>query len=292
LINKYIPIALNCVFEEYESQSTVKQEGEGKGIENTAIEEVWEEQLESDGEESPQPSLLKNKKEASQEEEKHLELQNGNSEEKPQFNPFLEENPGEGTEKRDKNTREEDLPIEEEEKLGFSEIDSFVDLGASKNTILSNGKKEHEENEDTISMASSEFSILTTSDLKSLASIKTTKSEKKKKKEVKVDLEHLSNIDPEDEWLQCETGSIVDSIMTGEHSNAISDYSVIDNIHSFAMSSASIVNTKRDIYAEDIVMQKIITYISYFSNEIKDKLEHQRSSAALILKTKEKKQSN
>ena len=106
--------------------------------------------------------------------------------------------------------------------------------------------------------------------------------------EKQIDENHISGLNPEDEWIQCETGSIIDSVVSGKItvSNKSSDYSMIDNQHAFAF-NCSLVRTKRDIFVEDQMMAKIIRYISYFSEEVQKNLEILRSKAALLHKKQE-----
>ena len=110
--------------------------------------------------------------------------------------------------------------------------------------------------------------------------------------EKQIDENHISGLNPEDEWIQCETGSIIDSVVSGKItvSNKSSDYSMIDNQHAFAV-NCSLVRTKRDIFVEDQIMGKIIRYISYFSEEVQKSLENLRSKAALLHKKQENVQS-
>ena len=109
--------------------------------------------------------------------------------------------------------------------------------------------------------------------------------EEKKQKMALVDVDHISSLDPEDEWIQCETGSIIDSVVSGkvDQSNKVSDYSMLENPHAFAV-NCSVVKTKRDIFVEDQMMSKIIKYVSYFSDDVKLHLEKLRSKSVLVHK--------
>jgi len=62
----------------------------------------------------------------------------------------------------------------------------------------------------------------------------------------------------------------------------------LDNAHAFIMNS-NILNTKRDIYIEDMTMCKIIKYVSHFSTDVKTYLESHRSKEALLHAKNEKK---
>ena len=103
------------------------------------------------------------------------------------------------------------------------------------------------------------------------------------KPKLAIDIDHISGIDPEDEWLKCETGSIIDSIVSGEINltNHASDYLMLDNAQA-SIINASLVVTKRNIFIEDITMSKIIKCISYFSEEVKNYLKSMRSNKALV----------
>jgi hypothetical protein len=116
------------------------------------------------------------------------------------------------------------------------------------------------------------------------------------------EFEILSNIDPDDEFLQGNRSAIllenicqrdnadVQSMASSEFSiisqnpkllSAIksldlrSESSELDSVHSSHPSAlqslqfSSIHNDQRDIYIEDIVMQKIIFYVSLFSEDLK-----------------------
>ena len=140
------------------------------------------------------------------------------------------------------------------------------------------------------------------------------------------DLEVLSSLDPEDEFLQSRKSvSMIESIASQTSdafsiiSSKSSEFSVISNskIHSIIMSvyssqslpaeerslelasqissvsgkgSAmsmlnssrfSTIENERDAYAEDIVMQKVIYYVSLFSEDVKSRLQEMRSKDTL-----------
>jgi hypothetical protein len=75
----------------------------------------------------------------------------------------------------------------------------------------------------------------------------------------------LSNYDPDDEFLQSERSfSIIDSIKSGGVK------SIDSNSIFSAITQRSIV---RDTRTEDIITQKIIYYVSLFSEEVKTSLD-------------------
>jgi hypothetical protein len=87
------------------------------------------------------------------------------------------------------------------------------------------------------------------------------------------DFEHLSQYDPDDEFLKSSLGSIVSGQYKSRAGNSeLSDYSIIDAsvnsalqnplLRELVQETVHIIRTKRDIYAEDILMTKIIHYVS------------------------------
>ena len=111
----------------------------------------------------------------------------------------------------------------------------------------------------------------------------------------------MSQFDPEDEFLQSERSfSIIDSIVGGEGSkfgsskSSTSEFSIVqpsvmsqgekslvESIYSGAQQSYSQIELipggfYKDTYAEDIVTQKIVYYISLFSEEVKDSISKLR----------------
>lgn len=104
------------------------------------------------------------------------------------------------------------------------------------------------------------------------------------------DFEHLSQFDPDDQFLQSERSfSIIDSVVSGKQSMGVksiasSSFSIVagsDDAKSF-LSGATVqslnrnvapIYSNKDVYAEDIVTQKIIYFISLFSDEVKSSLD-------------------
>lgn len=87
--------------------------------------------------------------------------------------------------------------------------------------------------------------------------------------------------------------------MSGDYKSRVdkselSDYSLIeviddnqskitnDFIKEILHKNLNLIRTKRDIYAEDILMTKIIHYVSQFSNDVKSYLGKLRSKDALM----------
>lgn len=120
-------------------------------------------------------------------------------------------------------------------------------------------------------------------DSKSEFSLVETTSAIAKKGAGVIDKDHIAGLDPEDEWIQCETGSIIDSVVSGKitTSNKSSDYAMLDNAQAFAI-NCSIVKTRRDIFVEDQIMTKIIRYISFFSEDVSAFLDSLRSKSVLL----------
>ena len=101
------------------------------------------------------------------------------------------------------------------------------------------------------------------------------------------DFDHLSRIDPEDEWLQMETGSIVEQLSairrqeSKSGTGTYSEYSALDFNH-VMNNQCVLVKTKADIFAQDAIMQKIIHFISMFSEDVKQSLGNLRSKKNLL----------
>ena len=109
------------------------------------------------------------------------------------------------------------------------------------------------------------------------------------------DFEHLSQYDPDDEFLRSSKSvSIIDSILSKKSISHTSEFSIItskkDSQSIISMSSKknknaiAFVETNRDIYAEDVITQKIIYYVSLFSSEVSDHLSKLRSKNVLFSK--------
>lgn len=93
--------------------------------------------------------------------------------------------------------------------------------------------------------------------------------------------EGIDDVDPEDEWLQLEAGSIVESLgsIINPDGTIASDYSLLD-MH--PTSIGKLIKTRGDIYIEDLAMRKIIEYISMFSDEVGAYLSTLRSAESLL----------
>ena len=72
--------------------------------------------------------------------------------------------------------------------------------------------------------------------------------------------ELASHYDPQDEWLQIETGSVMSSMASiiKADGSIMSEYSILDNLHSAALNEGGkLIKTRPDIYVEDQTMRKI-----------------------------------
>jgi hypothetical protein len=110
--------------------------------------------------------------------------------------------------------------------------------------------------------------------------------------------EHLSQFDPEDEFIKSRSVSVLESVISGAYKekfnrSELSDYSIIESAGDFTAfkndamlaiikGSLNTIVTKRDIYAEDVLMTKIIHYVSQFSTDVKSYLGKLRSKDALL----------
>lgn len=94
--------------------------------------------------------------------------------------------------------------------------------------------------------------------------------------------EGIEEFDPADEWLQIETGSVVESLSSviNPDGTIASDFSMLDSGQGFQ--NGKIIKTRGDIFIEDSTMRKIIEYISMFSEEVTEYLKSLRSSSSLV----------
>lgn len=97
--------------------------------------------------------------------------------------------------------------------------------------------------------------------------------------------EGLEDIDPEDEWLQIDNRSVVESLHSAikKDGSLMSDYSIIDNIHAAALNlGGKLINTRAEIFIEDETMRKMIEIIGMFSDEVHTHLKTLKSAESLI----------
>lgn len=95
--------------------------------------------------------------------------------------------------------------------------------------------------------------------------------------------------------------SVLESVISGNYKDKsqrseLSDYSIIDDDESpgggleslnevmkqIVSNNVNLIKTRRDIYAEDILMTKIIHYVSEFSADVRSYLGKLRSKDALL----------
>ena len=105
------------------------------------------------------------------------------------------------------------------------------------------------------------------------------------KEELKQSYDHLSNFDPDDEFLKSEQSfSVIGSVVAKDDDvlSEYSDFSIVSNSRLSELKNSNVIQTERDIYIEDIAMQKIIFYISFFSDDVKRYLNKMRSKDGLL----------
>ena len=96
--------------------------------------------------------------------------------------------------------------------------------------------------------------------------------------------EGIDDINPDDEWLQLETGSVVESLgsLIQADGTIASDFSLLDDHRGAFPSGGRLIKTRGDIFIEDSTMRKIIEYISMFSEEVGTYLGSLRSANSLL----------
>lgn len=249
LVKKYVQLALQAIFEEYENSQENEPSKNNKELE--PIDEKIADQLDS------KISVI----------EKPAENISAEIINKPPLaieNELLKKSEI-ALEKSEKMSETSGNPFEEVNLSKSSEFNPFDEKEPAKKPSAKKPKQD-EDNK-------SEFSVIS----------KDSAAMSKKQEKSMLDMDHISGLDPEDEWIQCETGSIIDSVVSGKitPSNRESDYSMLDNAHAFAV-NCSLVKTKRDIFVEDQIMAKVIRYVSYFSEEVRSQFETLRSKSALL----------
>ena len=204
---------------------------------------------------------------------------------------YGEKKPVEVEQEKEKNAviEEEEDDEEEEEKEGRIEANpkpSESKLSNSTQIITLDSISQHTKKEiSEISFDNLEIPQLS-KDLDELSFSELANSDsysyaKDKGQEQLEGFDHLSNFDPDDEWLQMEKGTITESISEiRRQKSAIggADYSAVY----FMNNPCQLVNTKQNIFVQDSVMSKIIKIISTFHKEIKSLIEHLNSKAALL----------
>ena len=252
LIGSYPPAKIQEVDEDEEEEDTDEEESES--------EEEEEEEQEEKGEEAPAAVEGEVKKEEEeiaeqkQEEQPQSESQAQNEVSNMSFN---------NNETQKKEVSDMSFEVIGDAKSKDVSIISFDDSSVKPKSFGLNNKKQSVED-------------MSFEDVGSV-NVKANVTEKLE------DYEHLSHIDPEDEWLRMETGSIVEklSAIRRQDSASYSEYSAIDFNH-VMQNQVTLVKTKNDIFAQDAVMQKIIRYIGMFSEEVKQSLWKLRSKKTLL----------
>jgi hypothetical protein len=108
------------------------------------------------------------------------------------------------------------------------------------------------------------------------------------KGELDDNFEHLSNFDPEDEFLNSNKSfSVLGSVLFNDQKSIAeySDYSIVSGSRISNIKNSNTIETNRDIYIEDKSMEKIIYYISLFSEETQNYLSKFRSKDKLMQKS-------
>lgn len=171
---------------------------------------------------------------------------------------------------------------EETEELKETEVDATEQVEDIQQNHAQEIKQEEVEEEkiDTTQQKSSkldEKSDLNESSLSAFSLIS--------KNELKQDFEHLSNFDPEDEFLQSEQSySVIGSVISRDEDalSEYSDFSIVSSSRVSQIKGGNIIQSDRDLYVEDIAMQKIIYYISLFSEDVKKYMNTLRSKDSLL----------
>ena len=219
---------------------------------------------------------------------------------------FEEENRGKLFEKKYMKQIEVIKENEDDSDYSDEEDEKKIEVKENKDNEENNNEKEMKGSskndqeiiiEDTKKDNDSEEEIITSKDQQKETS-KVSRNEENddssfdiiSRNELNQNFEHLSNFDPEDEFLQSEKSfSVIGSMISKENDklSEYSDFSVVSSSRISQIKKDNVIETNRDVYLEDVAMQKIIYYISLFSNEVKYHLERLRSKDGLLQKKTE-----
>ena len=193
---------------------------------------------------------------------------------KEEFNS--EEDSDEDTEQIQNITVKEETKDAEESEVSHIEENKKVDpsLEDEEEEQIVTTKAEQEKQE---ILSEEKVSSLNESNLSSYSLIS--------KAELSQNFEHLSNFDPEDDFLKSDRSfSVIGSVLAKDEEvlSEYSDFSIVSNSRVSQIKGGSIIETDRDIYVEDMAMQKIIYYISLFSDDVKHYLTGLRSKDGLL----------
>jgi hypothetical protein len=277
LINKYVPVALNSLYKLYSASA---EEGEGDEENRGRMQEM--------------KIKLKYQKRVNviaEEDEEEESTPVPEAEEEP---PVAEAAPVEGAPVK----VEEPAPVEEGGSDSEIEvIEEEYDL-LDEMFQLKRHRSQKEEDEKKVASSETSFEIIDTSAVKKSTGkkdqISVMDEEEAKAEGFHDDFEHLSQYDPDDEFLRSNKSmSIIDSILSGKKSfSKTSEFSMpsavskkVESLASMgekAKNSIAFVESNRDIYAEDVITQKIIYYVSLFSEDVSEHLQKIRSKKVLF----------
>ncbi|CAI2362242.1 unnamed protein product [Moneuplotes crassus] len=235
LINKYVPIALNLVYQTINEEG-IDEENQGKILQLKYKKSSIEIIKEVNSEYSSDSGLDSDEEELDDHEQATpIDNQESNSKEK-----------------------EQDIDKEEEE---LSQEEELIDTSSNQPQLakknLSSGL-----NESNLSS----FDMISKGDFAQ-------------------DFEHLSNFDPDDDFLNSEKSfSIIGSVLCKDEESLseYSDFSIVSGSRISEIRGANELQQERDFCTEDFVIKKIIYYVCMFGDEIKEFLSKIRSKEGLI----------
>ncbi|CAI2383785.1 unnamed protein product [Moneuplotes crassus] len=105
------------------------------------------------------------------------------------------------------------------------------------------------------------------------------------KAELAHNFDHLSNFDPEDDFLKSENSySIIGSVLCKDEEtlSEYSDVSIISGSRVNLIRGGNVIQSSIDYFAHDKVIQKIVFYLSLFSDDLKKCLDQQRSKSERV----------
>lgn len=228
LTNKYVPLALNSIFNMMQEGNN--EENRGKVLAEKYMKQVQQIQEESDYE----------------------------SENEQDDNNQEDQKENEDVDKKQENAAANQKQETEAQNEGDKELKAVIEEAKQPQLEIIDNKYQEE-------IIDTSFEVISKDDIVN-------------------NFEHLSNFDPEDEFLSSNKSfSLIGSVVSKDQESLseYSDFSIVSGSRVGSIMGANTIQTNRDIYIEDVAMQKIIYYISLFSEETRGYLQKLRSKNQL-----------
>ncbi|CDW72543.1 lupus brain antigen [Stylonychia lemnae] len=290
LINKYVPVALNSLYKLYSQEdddNQLDEENKGK-MQEMKIKLKYQKKVDVIAEEDEDDDDAETLDEAEIQEELASK-----QEDEPKENEEAKEEQIQQEEKDGENNDDEIDLIEDDDAMMPDILDEVFNLKRQKSSMKE--EEESKKKREALNKTEQSFEIIDDDEAKNIDEEEEKQQQEGEKEEGKNfntdDFEHLSQYDPEDEFLRSSKSvSIIESILSRKSISQTSDFSLINgkkvgsviSLGSMASKNTiALIENNRDIYAEDVITQKIIYYVSLFSDEVSSYLTNIRSKKML-----------